>query len=254
MMMYMSELTFHHRGWQSVFPTTTVNLQAVGNGRCESGAAFIHPAPSTVVRLFVAGSTGSEEGWMPVEGYTVVKSVEEADVILGHSEVVSASRGQLVARLKGDEWLANKSLFCKLARHKKCCAEGVDVRSEAAALLCEEPVVKSWRILLPSEKGSAVRPRVTRNKLELVRWAEVGPCVASKCELLKYYTSEYIACSSCIVKMIGNSSYSSLAASVIQEVQLLSAVHSGCQAGPLTRGLPPHSPSCEVGPEGEDWL
>ena len=83
--------------------------------------------------------------------------------------------------------VTRKTHLCNLARGQPWFAPTVDVREEVAECLCEEDSVLShWYVLLPGERGSPIQPRVTRNKIEVIRWAEVGPCVASQCELAVY--------------------------------------------------------------------
>lgn len=113
----------------------------------------------------------------------VVTAPQSADIILGYSEEIGIAAGQLVARLDGDACLVSKTHLCRLAKGQLWFPPTLDIRQEVAELLCEEDcVVNSWYVLLPGERGSPIQPRVTRNKLEVVRWAEVGPCVASQCE------------------------------------------------------------------------
>lgn len=117
-------------------------------------------------------------------------SLEDADIILGCGDGVPLSdmtRGQFVARMEGDGCLVSKTRLCKLARGQPWFAPTVDMREEVVECLCEEDSVLShWYVLLPGERGSPIQPRVTRNKIEVIRWAEVGPCVASQCELAVY--------------------------------------------------------------------
>ena len=152
-------------------------------------SSWEHPGTSSPLKVCIRGSNSSKENdsWENVEGYKAVTSLDDADIILGYSDDVPLSdltRGQFVARMEGDGCLVSRTQRCKLAKGQPWFAPSVDVREEAAELLCEgDSVVSHWCVLLPGERGSPVRPRVTRNKVEIVRWAEVGPCVVSQCEL-----------------------------------------------------------------------
>lgn len=142
-------------------------------------------ASSSPLKLYISGGTGSRErgSWESLEGFVVVTAPQSADIILGYSEETAIVPGQLVARLDGDVCLVSKTELCRLARGQSWFPPTVDIRQEVVELLCEEDcVVRSWYVLLPGERGSPIQPRVTRNKAEVVRWAEVGPCVASQCE------------------------------------------------------------------------
>ena len=142
--------------------------------------------PSQVVKLYASGSLTD---WRDIKGYTLVNSAEEADIILG--DVTIATPRQFVARLVGDDSLVNKRQLCQVARGKEWFAQGVDLTTEAAAILCDESLVTSWRIVLPGERGAPVQPRVTRNKLEMIRCAENGSCVASQCKLCTFTLSRH---------------------------------------------------------------
>lgn len=151
--------------------------------RCSSWK--LPSASSSPLKLYISGGTGSRErgSWESLEGFVVVTAPQSADIILGYSEETAIVPGQLVARLDGDVCLVSKIDLCRLARGQSWFPPTVDIRQEVAELLCEENcVVHSWYVLLPGERGSPIQPRVARNKVELVRWAEVGPCVASQCE------------------------------------------------------------------------
>ena len=138
----------------------------------------MHLDPSATVKVFVSGGD-----WTAVSGYELVGSAEEADIVVGDvPSVTSATSKQLVARLEGDEALVSRSRLCRLARDKEWFPWGVDLRNEAAAILCEQSLVDSWHIILPVERGLPIPPRVTRSKLEMMRWAEVAPCIASRCK------------------------------------------------------------------------
>lgn len=142
-------------------------------------------ASSSPLKLYISDGAGSRNrgSWESLEEFAVVTAPQSADIILGYSEEITIAPGQLVARLDGDACLVSKTQLCRLARGQPWFPPTLNIRQEVAELLCEEDcVVHSWYVLLPGEKGSPIQPRVTRNKLEVVRWAEVGPCVASQCE------------------------------------------------------------------------
>ena len=147
-----------------------------------------HLDPSATVKVFVSG--GAKKEWA-VSGYKLVGVAEEADVIIGNVSPASATGKQLVARLEGDGYLVSRSWLCRLARDKEWFPWGLDLREEPAAILCERSLVNSWHIVLPAERGLPIPPRVTRSKVEMMRWAEVAQCVASQCEFSKPLVSSY---------------------------------------------------------------
>ena len=172
-----------HRGWMLVSsrklltPPTTVPSPSL--------TAVTSFNPTNMVKLYISGSSSGLKEWSSIEGYTIVGTIGEADVILGDRPTHKAKQDQLVARMGGDECLVSRGRLCVLARDKEWFARGVDLKSEPGGILCGgESLLSSWRILLPAERGAPVQPQVTRNKVEIIRWAETAPCVASQCEFL----------------------------------------------------------------------
>ena len=153
-----------------------------------------HP-PSTFpsslpIFLYISPSTSHPIEWAErLAGFSIAPTHTQADMVLGYPELLAGNSNTPTptpaARLAGDAVLVHKSQFCRLARGRRGCVWGVDIRGEVAhiAEVGGRSLTGRWCVLCPDGPWSAVTPHVTDCQLEVVRWSEVGAGAATQCEL-----------------------------------------------------------------------
>ena len=158
--------------------------------------------PLSPIKLYVSGGgRGSVEWAQGCTELTVCSSVEDADIVLGYHELLPPAllRGDgslIVARLPGDTLLTHKTQFSRFSRGNPHCVQGIDLRSEcdlhSLATTSSEGVAGSWYLVSGDGPWSAVPHHITNHPLEVVRLSEVGPAVATHCELKPrfYFSSD----------------------------------------------------------------
>lgn len=125
----------------------------------------------------------------------ICSSVQNADVILGHHELLSPSllkdATHVIARIHGDQVLTHKTKFIQFTRGNSNCIQGINLRSEidihTLVAMQEQQslrreVVDSWYVVLPDGPWSAVPHHITNNSLEIIRLSEIGPAIATHCQ------------------------------------------------------------------------
>ena len=130
---------------------------------------------------------------MPSKQYRTITSPDSADIIIGYHELLPSVTDSpapfLLARLAGDQVLVHKTQFLHSVRGREGFAQGIDLRSEVSLLASSaamdqigvKGVAGSWYLILPEGPWSAVVPHLSNHRLEMARWSEAGPAVATQC-------------------------------------------------------------------------